>query len=245
MKVLAIIQARMTSQRLPGKVLADLNGNPVLKNIVDRVSRAKRVEKVVVATSEEHEDDVIAALGAEMNITVFRGDLKNVLKRFYLCACQYSPKMIVRLTGDNALIDPQIIDEAIACFETEQVDYLRYKQGLPIGMCIEVFTFDALKKAYYEASDPECLEHVTPYIYRNPRLFKALFYKDKSDTEDYSTLRFTMDTPEDYCFVKQIYSFFGGNAFSYQDILFALKKHKDWLLINQSVKQNEVMYKGE
>lgn len=238
MEIVAIIQARMSSTRLPGKVLMDLGGKPVLENIIERISRAKRVTSVVVATSTEKADDQIAK-----RFNCFRGSLENVLERFYLCAKKYRADIILRFTADNALIDPELIDNAIDAFtHTSVLDYLHYKASLPLGMGIEIFTFNALERAYNEANDAECLEHVTPYIVKNPTLFKVINYKDND--EDHSSLRFTMDTAQDYEFVRCIYDYFGNNLFSYSDIIEVLKIHPEWLLINKDIIQNKVKYKG-
>ena len=244
MRTVAIIQARMSSTRLPGKVLMDLYGKPVLQNIVERVERSKQVDNVVVATSTEKLDDKIYDFLLQQGVNCFRGSLENVLERFYMCANRFGADTIVRLTADNALVAPEVIDEAIVEYKKLEVDYLYYKMGLPLGMCIEVFSFDALNKAYNEATDRECLEHVTPYIRRNPDRFKLVNYKDESD-RDYSMLRFTMDTPEDYKFVSTIYDYFARNDFSYQDVLSVLGEHPEWRKINQNIVQNELKYCGE
>lgn len=241
---MAIIQARMNSSRLPGKVLFELYGKPMLLNIIERVSRSKHLDKVVVATSNKESDDSIVQLVEGYGFDCFRGDLDNVLDRFYSCAKNYQPKSVVRLTADNALVDSGIIDEAIETFEKEKVDYLYYKSTLPLGMCVEVFTFAALTKAHIEATNKECLEHVTPYIKNNKQKFKILNYVKVGDV-DYSNLRFTMDTKEDYKFVKNFYQYFAGNDFSYKDLLNALKIHPEWIQINNMIVQNRVSYYGD
>ncbi len=243
MKTVAIIQARTTSTRLPGKVLMSLGGKPLIVNIVERANRAGMVDEVVVATSDERADDIIESLLAEIGVPCFRGNLNNVLERFFLCAKEHGADIIIRLTGDNALIDSRIIDEAVRFFVNQKVDYIHYKKSLPLGMCIEIFTFNALERAYYEAENEECLEHVTPYIYCNQDKFSVIDYMD--DDKDYSDLRFTIDTINDYNFVKKIYDNFSGNSFTYEDVLNLLEKHKEWTLINQKEVQNILIYDGE
>ena len=245
MDTIAIIQARMSSTRLPGKVLLGLGGKPMLQNIIERAGRAGAVDLLVTATSTEPDDDAVAALCESIGSDVFRGELSNVLSRFYHCAKRYGLKTVVRLTADNALIDPGIIDEAILRYHAESVDYLHYREGLPLGMCVEVFSFAALEQAFREATNPECLEHVTPYLYRNPNLFQSVFCPIEPGDTDRSSLRFTMDSPADYAFISRIYDDFGRNDFSYAEILDALEAHPEWLSLNRSVRQKVVSYSGE
>lgn len=244
MKTVAIIQARASSTRLPGKVMMALGGKPMLQNIVERIGRAETIDEVVVATSVMKSDDVVAELLKKEGIPCFRGSLDNVLERFFLCAKQHEADIVIRFTGDNALVSPELIDEAVKVFQDSDIDYLYYKKSLPLGMCIEVFSFSALRKAYEEAKDSECLEHVTPYIRKNPEMFRVVNYENKSD-EDHSGLRFTLDTPQDYEFVSRIYDFFGSNTFSFADVLKALEIHPDWIAINSSIVQKTTKYKGE
>lgn len=243
-KTVAIIQARTSSTRLPGKVLMDLGGKPILINILERVERSRKVDEVVVATSDESSDDKIVDLLTAHNTRLFRGSLNNVLERFYLCAKNYAADVVIRLTADNALVAPEIIDEAVDFFLGGDIDYLYYKKSLPLGMCIEVFSFAALEKAYKEATDSECLEHVTPYIRNNRSMFRVMNYSDDSGV-DHSDLRFTIDTPEDYEFVSKIYDSFESNGFSYKEILDVIDYHPEWKRINQGIEQNVVNYSGE
>ena len=244
MKTVAIIQARMTSTRLPGKILLDLGGKPVLQNIVERIQRAKLIDTVVVATSVNKEDDVVEKFLRTNNINVYRGSLNNVLERFYKCAKLYKAETVLRFTADNALIAPDLIDEAITLYNQKTVDYLYYKPTLPLGMGIETFSFLTLEKAYQNATDVECLEHVTPYIKKNPQLFRFLDWQNNNEV-DYSDLRFTMDTQHDYNFVSTIYNNFQSNDFTYEDVLQALAVHPEWKKINQFVKQKAITYHGE
>lgn len=245
MKTIAIIQARMSSTRLPGKILLDLNGKPVLQNIVERIERAKNVDEVIVATSNNKDDDVVELFLQEHNINVFRGSLTNVLERFYYCAKQHNADIVVRFTADNALIDPGLIDEAVSLYKRKTVDYFYYKPTLPLGMGIEIFSFSALEKAYFEANNEECLEHVTPYIKNNPGKFQIFHYEGCENENNNSALRFTMDTEEDYRFVKTIYNYFGTNEFSYNDVLNALRENPLWKNINHNIIQKTITYQGE
>ena len=207
MKTLAIIQARMSSERLPEKVVRPLNGIPMIVQIYYRVSKANHIDDIIVATSTEHSDDKLIEICQKYGIKTFRGSLNNVLERFFLCATQEKADIIIRLTGDNALIDPCLIDKAIEIFNSNSLDYLSYCKELPLGLSTEVFSYSALKKTYKEASNPECKEHVTPFMYRNKEMFKWVKYSDAM-LHDNSSLRLTVDTLQDWEVVNNIYSHF-------------------------------------
>lgn len=244
MRIIAIIQARMSSERLPGKILKNLGGKPVLQNIVERVRKSEYIDEVVVATSTDKTDDTVEKMLIEKGIECYRGSLDNVLERFYKCSLKYKADIIIRLTADNALVDADIIDEAINIFRDNDVDYLDYKDTLPIGMGVEIFKFEALKKSFLEAEDQDCLEHVTPYMKLNESFFRVLNYSDPSD-QDLSDLRFTMDTSDDYKFMSLIYDSFDNNMFSYYDVLELIKKNPLWKKINCKVIQRDIKYNGE
>lgn len=245
MNIIAIIQARMGSTRLPNKVLMDICGRPMLWHIVNRVKQSSCIIHVVIATSTEPEDDEIEQFTNKYNIETYRGSRENVLQRFYETATLYKADIIVRLTGDNALIDPQIIDAGVKSYlKYKNIDYLYYREGLPVGMAVEVFSYEALKKAYLEATDYECLEHVTPYMYRNPGKFNAIRYDCVG--KDYSNFRWTIDTEKDYELVSAIYNeLFYKGMFHYDDILKEYQNHKAWESINNNIMQVQVTYKGE
>lgn len=244
MKTIAIIQARMGSERLPGKVIMELANKPMIVHIYNRAMAAQKVDKVLVATTEAKIDEQLVGVCNEFEIPFFRGSVEDVLERFYLCAKNENPDIIVRLTGDNALIDPELIDKAIEIFVSEQVDYLHYCKELPLGMAIEVFTFSALEKAFYEAGNLECREHVTPYIYRNNQLFKSVFYSD-GQLENHSDIRLTMDTENDFELINKIYKITSGCIIQYVELLQLLDDHCEWIKINKDIEQRKVMYSGE
>lgn len=246
MRIVAIIQARMTSSRLSKKVLTDICGKPMLWHIVERAKQSSFIDEVIIATSDEKEDDEIDIFAKQFNIPIYRGSLYNVLDRFWKCANHYSSDIVVRLTGDNALIDPQIIDEALTMFIKEKnFDYLYYREGLPIGMAVEIIKFSALERAHNEASDPECLEHVTPYLYRNNEKFCSLRVENSGN--DHSKLRWTMDTAEDKNLILSIYHalYEEKNIFHYRDIINEYKNHPDWSSINNNIIQTKVEYRGD
>ncbi len=246
LKIVAIIQARMESTRLPGKVLIELCGKPMLRHIVERVTQSQMTDDVIVATSVNQSDTQIEKYCSTNDIQCFRGSQNNVLERFFKCASLYKADIIVRITGDNALVDPYILDEGIKFFLGQpDIDYLYYREGLPLGMAVEIFTSAALEDVYQNASNQECLEHVTPYMYRNPHKFRALragcIGKDNSD------LRWTMDTEQDYILISNIYKalYKDKEVFSYEDVLKEYEIHDDWRNINSGIKQIAVEYRGE
>lgn len=234
----------MTSTRLPGKVLKKLGGKPLLQNIYERLSRAKNVSSVVIATSKEATDNSIAELCSSQGMACYRGSLSNVLDRYDACATQYHADIVVRCTGDNPLVDPAIVDDAVAQFCRQKPDYLLYKKRLPLGMAVEVFSFVALHQSKMEATNAECLEHVTPYIIQNPECFHVMKWENVNDV-DCSSWRFTVDTEADFVFVSKIYDAFPANDFSFEDIVSILHQHPEWLKINATIEQTKLSYHGE
>lgn len=244
MKVIVIIQARMSSTRLPGKVLKEIKNKPIIMNIVNRVSMSKLISKIIVATSIEESDNDLYNYCVANDINVYRGDLDNVLERYYKCATDENADIIVRLTGDNPLVDAGLIDNAIDIFTNSDIDYIHYCKQLPLGMAVEVFSYNALKKAYKQAKNVECKEHVTLYMYKNTNIFKCIQYNDDR-LEDCSYMRFTVDTIDDFRFVNEIYNRLPGNEFSYQDVIKMLKSNLELMDINNNVSQNKILYRGE
>jgi spore coat polysaccharide biosynthesis protein SpsF len=233
-RTVAIIQARMTSTRLPGKVLKEICGKPMLARQIERVARARLVGFVAVATSEDTSDDPIAALCAESGIPSYRGSRADVLGRFQGASERLRPAdHIVRLTGDCPLTDPAIVDACVAVHIANSADYTAnvVERTYPDGLDVEVMTASALARAAREAKDPFQREHVTPYIYRNPAIFSldALLYP-----RDLSGLRWTVDTPADFAFVERIFAellprhpFFG-----WRDVLALVEAHPEIAAIN-------------
>jgi len=242
MKIVAIVQAHMGSTRLPGKVLLDLAGEPMLVHDMNRLSRAQTLDKVVVATTVKPADDTIVKLSAEHKWPCFRGSEEDVLDRYYRAAIEYKADVVVRVTSDCPLIDPEIVDRVVREFLERQpeVDYACNtlpRRTFPRGLDTEVFRFDVLERAWHEDHDPSWREHVTPYIWRNPELFRIHGIMNEAD---YSHMRWTVDTDEDLAFVRRIYNHFGHDHFSWQDVLALLKEHPEWLAINRNVRQKVV-----
>lgn len=239
MKTLVIIQARMGSSRLPGKVLADIAGQPMLAHVVNRVRYAKGIDDVVVATSVESRDDALASLCLERGWSCFRGDHHDVLDRYYQAAAAFGGDVIVRITADCPLIDPEII-EAVAGRVLEsngQIDYCSNvisPRTFPRGLDAEAFTRATLNRCWIEATDGACREHVTPYVYRNPDKFRLAGCFNDTDESGH---RWTVDTPEDMQLIRQIFSHFGTYEFRWRDVLTAFRQHPEWLQINAHVQQ--------
>lgn len=216
--ILAILQARMSSSRLPGKVAMDANGESMLSYEIKRILQSKKIDKLVVATSINSEDDVIETIARQNNIECFRGSLENVLDRYYQCAKQYRPSNVVRLTGDCPIIDPKVIDEVISLHLSSNADYTSngIKRTFPDGLDTEIMTFKALEYTHLHATLQEEFEHVTRFIYTHPELFNIQhYYNDKN----YSHLRWTLDYKEDYDLLKNIIRSQKDNCFSWKDLL--------------------------
>ncbi len=195
----AIIQARMGASRLPGKVLKEVNGVPLLKFQVERVNHAETVDKIIVATSSAPQDEAIADFCKKNDIECFRGDENDVLARYYECATHYGVETIVRLTGDCPLIDPVIIDETIRLLKENDIDYAANTVPpetslYPDGSDVEVFSMQALERAHRECKDAHDREHVTFYFWKYNNDFRNL---QLTHDKDYSKYRFTVDYPED------------------------------------------------
>ncbi len=242
MNVVAIIQARTGSTRLPGKVLLDLCGQPVLARVVERTARAMSLNRVVVATTVEPADNAIAELCAARGWPCCRGSQDDVLDRYYRAAKERAADVVVRITSDCPLIDPEVIDLAVNEFFRLQpgCDYISNTEPprpFPRGLDVEVFHFRALEESWREARQPACREHVTPFIYRHPEKFRLAPLLAERDFTD---MRWTVDTPEDYALVRLIFEHFGHDRFGWRDVLDLLQDHTDWLELNRNVRQKTV-----
>ncbi len=240
--VVAIIQARMGSTRLPGKVLAEIKGSPMLWHVVSRVRAARTLKQVVIATTTERADDAIAGFCREQGFFCFRGSENDVLDRYYQAAREYRADIVVRITSDCPLIDPKIIDRTVQAFLDERPDYASNSLacGFPQGLDTEVMTFPALEAAWLEADQRYQRAHVTAFLYENPKRFKIL---PVAADKDYSTHRWTVDTLEDLEFVRAVYSRFKNRTFLFQDILDLLNREPALSDINRSIMQ-KVLQEG-
>ncbi len=239
--ILAILQARFSSSRLPGKVLQPLLGKPMLSRQIERILRSERIDRLVLATSTDPEDDAVAAVAAETGIACSRGSLDDVLDRFYRAALPYQPQHIVRLTGDCPLIDPAVIDGTIWFYLEGRYDYVSnaLEPTFPDGLDVEVFRFFALEAAWREAMLPSQREHVTLFINQAPGRFRIGNYGHAGG--DLSHLRWTVDEPEDLALVMRIYEalYPKDPAFSMEDILVLLERDPSLMKINTRFPRNE------
>jgi spore coat polysaccharide biosynthesis protein SpsF len=205
--VLSIIQARMGSARLPGKVLMRVGGEPLLLLQLNRVSKAKKIDKIVVATSTQEKDDVIEELCHEHSIDCFRGSEDDVMRRYYDCAVQYNPKAIVRLTADCPLVDPVIIDRVIEKFTQDKVDYCANNvppetRTFPDGFDVEVFSMQALSYANKYTTNKNFREHVTFQFWQEDA-YTSTQYMNDIDCSEY---RLTVDYPEDFEVIEYVFN---------------------------------------
>ena len=245
MKIVAIIQARMGSTRLPHKVMLPLGGKPALYHVVERVGSCSLIDEVVVATTELEEDDIIQRESIKFGARTFRGNEKNVLDRYYHAAKDAKADIIVRITSDCPLVDPLVLKDMLEMFLTENasqqgIDYLSnsLERTFPRGLDAEIFSFNALTEAFTNADKTYELEHVTPYIYEHPKKFKL---KNFYNITDKSSHRWTLDTIEDYIFLKKIFDIlYTGKIFSTEAVFSLLKKQPQLMKINAHIEQKEI-----
>lgn len=241
MKVLCIVQARMGSERLPGKVMKKLGDKPMIEHTLERVKKARFVDEVVLATSDKPTEQVMVDYLKSKNWPVFLGDENNVLKRYVECEKEFSGDIIIRVTGDCPFIDPDIIDNVVSYFMINDFDYVRLDvpESFIRGFDVEVFTKEAMHRVYEIASgiegDSPYKEHVTYYMYKHEDEFKVgrVCGSDKYK-KDY---RLCVDTPEDFELVTKIYEHFSDDYVSAKDIVDYLDKNKDIANINQDIVQ--------
>ncbi len=222
-KVTAIVQARVGSSRLPGKVLKKINKKETILLLLNRLSRSKKIDDIIVAIPKKSKDDKLYKILVKNNYKVFRGSENNVLKRYCDCATKFSIYNILRITGDNPLVDPNLVDKVVDIYQKKNFDYISNieKRTFPKGLDIEVFSHKALQQAYLKTNSKFDKEHVTPYLRRN--LSKRYNYVSK---EDFSSIRITLDTIHDLNLIKKIYYKFGNKIFYYKDIISFYKKNK-------------------
>lgn len=239
--VLAIVQARCGSTRLPQKILCDLAGEPMLQAILRRAARAKELDSLLVATTERADDDAVVEVATRCGVPVHRGAVDDCLDRLYQAARDRSSDVIVRLTADNPFVDGEFIDWVLMQYmqPSQGLDYVSSSLGggFPLGLSVEAFSFAALETAWREDNDPASREHVTPFIYRHPSRFRV---KALVSERDNSAMRWTVDTPEDLEFVRKVYDHFGGDEFNHRQVLRLLDLHPNWMEINGHVKQVRV-----
>jgi spore coat polysaccharide biosynthesis protein SpsF (cytidylyltransferase family) len=245
MKTLAILQARVSSSRLPGKVLLPILGEPMLFRQIERIRRAKRIDQMIVATSSDPSDDVLARECANRGVACARGSLDDVLDRFVCSARPYQPEVVIRLTGDCPLADPHLIDAMLDKFEADDLDYLTNADPptFPDGLDVEVLRFECLLAAHREAKLPSEREHVTPFLRAHPERFRLGNFRSATDL---SALRWTVDEPRDLEFVRSVYQGIYPEKpnFSTGDILEFLGANPKLQLINSDFERNEGLKKS-
>lgn len=239
-KTLAIIQARVSSTRLPAKVLKEVCGKPLLQLMVERAARSKKADLLVVATSLDPSDDSIKILCDRMGVPCFRGSLGDVLDRFYQTALLYQPQEIVRLTGDCPLIDPAVVDQVIDFRKERGLDYASnvLQPSFPNGLDCEVFVFRALEEAWKEARLGSQREHVTPFIWQQPERYKIGNFAYATDV---SGRRLTVDEPRDLDLITRVFeALYPKNpGFDLADVLKLLAEHPEWDAINAGIDRHE------
>jgi len=203
MKIPAIIQARMSSQRLPGKVLQIVEGKPMLQYLIERLAKCVHVNSILVATSKDSSDAPIIDFCKERRITYYLGDLHNVASRFLEIAARYHLKTFVRINGDSPLLDSRLVDQAIEFFSKDTFDLVTnvLERTYPTGQSVEVIASDAFRKAYSHAQAPEDFEHVTKTFYKKPESFKIFNFKCNGSYQD---VKLAVDTPEDMKMFQEI-----------------------------------------
>lgn len=235
-----IVQARMGSSRLPGKVLKGVLGKTLLEYQIERLLRVRRADQVIIATTVESKDDPIVTLCTDLKVPCFRGSEEDVLSRYFQAASKYQADTVVRITADCPLIDPVVIDRVIGYYQDHfpRYDYVSncFKRRYPRGMDTEVFSFKALAEAATEAKLAPEREHVTYFTYKRPERYTlgSVVYE-----EDFSHYRWTVDTPEDFELIKRmITALYPTNPqFTLEDCLALLEKHPEWAQINAGIKQ--------
>lgn len=240
-KTHAIVQARMGSTRLPGKVMKMVVGKPMLELMIERLKRASQLGGIIIATTDkESELPIVDLVNSLDGVLLFRGSEEDVLERYYGAALKYDAETVIRVTSDCPLIDPQVLDTVIKAYHEQRhtIDYAANvrKRTYPRGLDVEVFSFAVLERAFREATLQPDREHVTEYILQRPDIFRMY---DVVDRDDHSTMRWTVDTPEDFELITRIYEslYRIKPDFDYGDILRLFEKHPDWNLLNAHIEQ--------
>lgn len=240
-RTVIIAQARMSSTRLPGKTLMDLGGKPVIDHVLERARASELVDDVWVATTTDPSDDVLAAHLDGLGVRYVRGSLDDVLARYVMTAEAANADTVVRITCDCPLIDPEVVDTAIGAYgATPEVDYCAntLRRTYPIGMDTEVFSREALMRAHAEATQPHEREHVTPYIYQHPEIFR-LRNVEAPEWATWPDLRLTVDEAADLEMLRQAVEVVGADA-SLANALDALRSHQRLVALNAGVSHRRV-----
>ena len=241
MKTLAIVQARMGSTRLPGKVMKPVLGTPLIELLLERLSCSATVEQIVLATTVQDQDQVLAEHVSQLGYMVYRGSETDVLDRFYRAAEHYKAGAIVRVTADCPLIDPQLVDQVVGVFHDSGADYASniHPPTYPDGLDVEVFRRDALEQAWQDAATSHQREHVTPYLYESGK-FRLT---NVSHATDYSGERWTLDEPADLAVITRVFEHFQPRRdFGWQEIVEIRQQHPDWFTDNAHLQRNQALH---
>ncbi|EHJ45965.1 acylneuraminate cytidylyltransferase (plasmid) [Solidesulfovibrio carbinoliphilus subsp. oakridgensis] len=241
MKCVAIVQARLASSRLPGKMLETVAGRPLVHWVLERAARAVRLDEVCLATSAGPADDRLAEAAARLGVPVVRGSLDDVLDRYRQAAVAREADVVVRLTGDCPFADPGVIDACVAAFLGQACDYLSnaYPTAtFPDGLDVEVFGRETLLRAHREARLPSEREHVTPYVWKHPDRFRLA---SLAAGQDLSHHRWTVDEPRDLAMVRRVAAHFAarGTAFTWRDVLELVTRQPEIARLNADISRNE------
>lgn len=241
MKTVAIIQARMGSTRLPGKVMKKLKDKTVLGHVINRIKETSGVDQVVVATTILERDDIIVEEACSWGATTYRGDEEDVLARYYHAAKHENADIVIRITSDCPLIDVNVTSEMIDFYKDNQYDYVSntLTRTYPRGLDVEIFGFEVLERAFIEAVEQEEREHVTPYVYKNPSIFHTFQLTQSTDLSGY---RLTLDTVEDWILIEEIYNYLYSpdSLFGLNDIMTLMHERPELKQINISVEQKKI-----
>ncbi|MDR7856912.1 glycosyltransferase family protein [Tissierella sp.] len=243
MKIVAIIQARMGSTRLPGKVMKKVGDKTILEHVISRVGQSKLVDEIITATTTKVDDDAIVYETNRLGVKYYRGSEDDVLSRYYYAAKENKADIVVRITSDCPLIDPIIVDEIIELYKNNKYDLVTNagsdltQRTYPRGLDTEVFSFKQLEIAYNEANKKHQREHVTPYIYENSN--NIFYYKNDID---YSKYRWTLDTEEDFELISMVYEelYKGQHDFYLKDIIELFERKPELFSINAHIEQKKV-----
>jgi len=239
-KVVCIVQARYTSTRLPGKVFLNLAGKPVIEQIFNQLSYSKRINQSVLATSELSSDDKLEVWAKSKNIEYYRGSLDDVLDRFYFTAKSFNADIVVRITGDCPLIDPEVVDDVISLFLKDNYDYTSNinPPTFPDGLDTEVFKFSVLEETWKNAKLKSEREHVTPYVRKHNEKFKIGNFENKINLSHY---RWTLDNEEDHELISRIYEklYKENNYIKMEEVLELIKNNINLQNINSHIRRNE------
>lgn len=239
-RTVAVIQARLTSTRLPAKVLKPLGSKEVLRHVVDRLAHCRVIDEVVIATTTDSADDSLVAFCQHHGLTYFRGDRNDVLSRFYHCATKYDAAAVVRVTSDNPLVDPTVVDRTIALFREKSADYAanNLRKCFPHGLDVEVIGFSALAQSYQRADKAPEREHVTQYVRHRPETYRLEHLDAGGDWQD---IRLTLDHDDDYQLIALVMRLLGEQA-DFQAIIDLFSEFPALRRLNDFARQQHAEY---